>query len=372
MDQRITNLAYNLIHHSVRLQSGEKLLIELTDQGHPLAKALMKEAYHAGGKPFLWIKDQSLLRSFLESASQDQVALMGQWEASFMNNMQAYIAIRGGYNNSELSDLSAEAKKYYQTDWSQVVHTDIRLAKTKWCVLRWPNPSMAQQAKMSTEAFEDFYYSVCGLDYSRLLKAQEPLKALFDSTKKVEIIGPGTHLTFSIADIPTVISHGLRNIPDGEVFTAPVKDSVEGFITYNTPSTYQGIIHENVRLDFSKGKIIKAQSNCSAHLEEIFATDEGASYIGEFALGVNPHIQNPIGDILFDEKITGSFHFTPGNAYLTADNGNRSAIHWDLVCMQTPAYGGGEIRFDGVVIRKDGKFVLPELEALNPEQWITK
>lgn len=369
MDTRIQTLAKRLIQHSVRLQKGENILIELTDQGHPLAQALMAETYKVGAQPFIWIKDQSLLRGFLKSANQDQIQLMGHWEAEMMEKMQAYIAIRGAFNQSDLADLPSEAKQMYQRYWSQVVHTDIRLAKTKWCVLRWPSPSMAQQAKMSTESFEDFYFDVCTLDYSKLEQAEIPLKNLFDQTKQVEIVSPGTDLRFSIESIPTVMSFGLRNIPDGEVFTAPVKDSVEGIIRYNAPSIYQGVVHDQVTLEFSKGKIIKATSSNTKHLEEIFNTDEGARYIGEFALGVNPKIHQPMGDILFDEKIAGSFHFTPGNAYLTADNGNRSAIHWDLVCIQTPEFGGGEIRFDGKVIRKDGTFVLPELQALNPQNW---
>ena len=369
MDTRIQQLAKNLIKNSVRLQKGEHLLIEVNDTGKELAKALMEEAYLVGGKPFLWVKDQDLMRTFLMGADQKQIDVMGQWEANLMEKMQAYIAIRGNDNPSDLSDIPAEAKKNFQTYWSRVVHTDLRLANTKWCVLRWPNPTMASHAKMSTQGFEDFYFDVCTLDYQKLEQAELPLKALFDRTKEVEIIGPGTHLKFSIENIPTVMSYGLRNVPDGEVFTAPVKDSVEGKITYNTPSIYQGVVHENVTLEFSKGKIVKATSNQSKHLEEIFTTDEGASFIGEFAIGVNPKIKQPMGDILFDEKITGSFHFTPGNAYLTADNGNRSSIHWDLVCIQTPEFGGGEIRFDGVTIRKDGCFVLPELEPLNPENW---
>lgn len=369
MDPRITNLARNLVRYSVRLQPGENLLIEVHDQGHELARAIMAEAYEIGGKPFIWTKDHTLLRAFLQKADQEQVARMGRFEAELMADMQAYIGIRGQFNVSEWSDLPKEAMTLYQREWAKMVHTDIRVKKTKWCVMRWPSYAMAQQCKMSKEGFEDFYFKVCGLDYAKLAKAEDPLVALYDRTDKVHIKGPGTDLTFSLKDIPTMKSCGLRNIPDGEVFSAPVRDSIEGVITFNAPSIYQGITHENIRFEFAKGKIVKATSNYTAQLNEVLDTDEGARYIGEFAMGLNPHIHHPMGDILFDEKIAGSFHLTPGNAYETAFNGNRSAIHWDLVSIQTPEYGGGEIWFDDILVRKDGRFVLSELASLNPENF---
>ncbi|MFL6558809.1 MAG: aminopeptidase, partial [Bacillus sp. (in: firmicutes)] len=233
--------------------------------------------------------------------------------------------------------------------------------------LRYPTSSMAQLAKMSTEAFENFYFDVCNLDYGRMDQAMDSLKALMDRTDKVRITGPGTDLSFSIKDIPAIKCAGRLNIPDGEVYTAPVRDSVNGVVTYNTPSPYQGFTFENVKLTFRDGKIVEAESNDSSRINKIFDTDEGARYIGEFAIGVNPFILNPMQDILFDEKIAGSFHFTPGQCYDDAFNGNHSNIHWDMVNIQRPEYGGGEMYFDDVLIRKDGLFVIPELEVLNPD-----
>jgi aminopeptidase len=226
---------------------------------------------------------------------------------------------------------------------------------------------MAQLAAMSTEAFEDFYFRVCTLDYAKMAAAMDPLIALLERTDRVKITGPGTDLAFSIRGIPAVKCSGLRNIPDGEVYTAPVKDSVNGVISYNAPAVYQGFTYENIRLEFKDGRIIGATANECEKINKVFDTDAGARYIGEFALGVNPFIERPMKDTLFDEKISGSFHFTPGNAYEKAFNGNKSAIHWDLVCIQTPAYGGGEIFFDDILIRQDGRFVLEELQGLNPE-----
>jgi aminopeptidase len=247
------------------------------------------------------------------------------------------------------------------------VHHEIRVAKTKWVVLRYPSPATAQAAGMSTEAYENFYFEVCNLDYSKMNKAMDPLAALMEKTDKVHILGIDTDLTFSIKGIPAIKCAGEMNIPDGEVYTAPVRESVNGVIHYNTPSLENGFVYENVRLVFKDGKIIEATANDNFRLNKLFDTDEGARYVGEFAIGVHPYILKPMKEILFDEKICGSFHFTPGSAYDEAFNGNKSALHWDLVCIQTQEYGGGEIWFDDVLIRKDGLFVLPELECLNPE-----
>lgn len=367
MDPRIRQLAKNLIGYSTHLEKGEKILIEMFDNALPLAQALVEETYKAGAVPFVTVKNNKLLRQLLKSATREQLQLMAEWEAVRMSHMDAYLGIRAAENTSELSDLTSEQLQMYQQYWSKPVHTDIRVPKTKWCVMRYPNSSMAQLAGTSTEAFEDFYFNVCNLDYAKMAKAMDPAIALMEKTDKVRILGPGTDLTFSIKGISAVKCSGLRNIPDGEVYTAPVKTSVNGYITYNTPSINGGVIYENVRLEFSEGKIIKATANETEKLNKVLDTDEGARYIGEFALGVNPHITKPMKDILFDEKIKGSFHFTPGNAYDVAFNGNRSAVHWDLVAIQTPEYGGGEIWFDDRLIRKDGRFVIPELEGLNPE-----
>ena len=226
---------------------------------------------------------------------------------------------------------------------------------------------MAQMANTSLENFEDFYFDVCTLDYDKMNKAMDNLVELMNKTDKVTIKGPETNLTFSIKDIPAVKCAGECNIPDGEVYTAPVKDSVNGIISYNTPSKEQGFTYENIRFEIENGKIINATANDTKKINELLDTDQGARYFGEFAFGVNPYILEPMKDTLFDEKITGSFHLTPGASYDDAPNGNSSALHWDLVMIQREDYGGGEIYFDDVLIRKNGIFVIPELEPLNPK-----
>lgn len=366
-DPRIETLAKNLINYSVRLQKGEKVLIENFGLQRELVIALVKEAYAAGGYPFVSLKDHQVDRALLLGAQEEQFNMIADFEANVMSNMDAYIGLRSGDNINEHADVPDEKMRIQGATVGRKVHSEIRVPKTKWVVLRYPNSSMAQLAKMSTESFEDFYFKVCNLDYGKMDQAMDNLVELMNKTDKVKITGPGTDLTFSIKDIPAIKCSGQMNIPDGEVYTAPVRDSVNGVITYNTPSPYQGFTFENVKLTFKDGKIVEAVANDSERINKIFDTDEGARYIGEFAIGVNPFIQHPMQDILFDEKIDGSFHFTPGQAYDDAYNGNKSNIHWDMVNIQRPDYGGGEIYFDDRLIRKDGRFVIPELEALNPE-----
>ncbi|MGE6259383.1 aminopeptidase [Heyndrickxia sporothermodurans] len=367
-DPRIEQLAKNLINYSVQLQPGEKVLIENFGLQKELVTALVKEAYAAGGYPFVSLKDHQVDRALLMGAQEEQFQMMAQFEADRMEQMDAYIGLRSGDNINEHADVPAEKMAIEGNTVGKKVHREIRVPKTKWVVLRYPNSAMAQLAKMSTEAFEDFYFDVCNLDYSKMDKAMDSLVDLMNKTDKVRLVSPGTDLTFSIKDIPAIKCAGRLNIPDGEVYTAPVRKSVNGTITYNTPSPYQGFTFENVKLTFKDGKIIEATSNDTERINKIFDTDEGARYIGEFAIGVNPFILHPMQDILFDEKIAGSIHFTPGQCYDVAPNGNNSNIHWDMVLIQRPEYGGGEIYFDDVLIRKDGLFVLPELECLNPEK----
>ncbi|TCT13071.1 aminopeptidase [Natranaerovirga pectinivora] len=368
MDERIKTLAKNLVNYSLKVEKGEHVLIHHSGSATELlAKELITQVYNAGGLPFIHTSNRRLEREQMLQGTKEQFELMAKADGLLMENMDCYIGLRGDDNVSELGDVPAEKRKLYDAHYSTPVHHDIRVPNTKWVVLRYPNNAMAQLASMSLDRFEEFYFNVCNLDYSKMSKAMDSLIALMDKTDKVHIKGPNTDLTFSIKDIPNIKCAGNMNIPDGEVFTAPLKDSVNGKLSYNVPAIYQGFTYENITLEFKDGKIINATSNDTDRINQVFDTDEGARFIGEFAIGVNPFIIKPMKDTLFDEKIMGSFHFTPGNAYKEAFNGNKSAIHWDLVCIQTPEYGGGEIYFDNVLIRKDGMFVLPELECLNPE-----
>ena len=364
-DPRTTQLAHNLIHHSCRVQPGEHVLLELIDAPDEIGIALIRAIREVGGVPHVNLRHSRINREMFAGATDAQYASIAGFELAEMKAMQAYIAIRGSANSFENASVPAEAMKLAQRHM-HAVHEQ-RVCRTKWCVLRWPTPSMAQGAGMSTEDFEDFYFRCCLADYGKLRSAMDILAERMMRTDQVHIVGPGTDLRFSIKGLPAIPCAGELNIPDGEVFTAPVRDSVNGTILYTAPSLFQGIPFDGVRFTFKDGKIIDAHCNGNeAALHKILDSDEGARYIGEFALGVNPEVLEPMRDILFDEKIAGSFHLTPGNAYENCDNGNRSQVHWDLVCIQRAEYGGGEIYFDGELIRKDGIFTDPALAILNP------
>ena len=339
------------------------MLIEAFDIPDEMTVALIRAVRRAGGVPFAQVYHARVNRALALEASDRQLNLMASHELARMKKMNAYIAVRGSHNITELADVPPDNMQLIGKKMRRV--QDQRVKKTKWVVLRWPTPSMAQLAGMSTEAFEDFYFGVCTLDYRKLQPGMKTLKGLMEKTDRVEIKGPGTDLRFSIKGIPAIICGGDRNIPDGEVFTAPVKDSVEGQITFNAPSIYQGTAFDGVRLEFKRGKIVDASSSETEKLNKILDSDPGARYIGEFSLGFNQRVFQPMRDILFDEKIAGSFHFTPGQAYEEADNGNRSQVHWDMVNIQRPDYGGGEIHFDGKLIRKNGEFLAKQLRSLN-------
>ena len=362
-DIRWDNLAKLLVEYSIRLKRNETVLIEAFDIPDEMTIALIRAAQKLRGIPFVQTQHTRINRALALEASDRQLNLLASHELARMKKMDAYIAVRGSNNITELSDVPPEKMKLLAKKMRPV--QDERVKKTKWVVLRWPTPSMAQLAGMSTEAFEDFYFEVCTLDYRKLQPGMKALKRLMEKTDRVEIKGPGTDLRFSIKGIPAVICGGDRNIPDGEVFSCPVKDSVEGHVTFNAPSIYQGIGFDTIRLEFENGKIVDATSNETKKLNKILDSDPGARYIGEFSLGFNPRVLQPMRDILFDEKIAGSFHLTPGQAYEEADNGNQSQVHWDMVSIQRPECGGGEIYFDGKLVRRDGQFLPRQLCSLN-------
>ncbi len=370
-DERIVRLANNLLDYSIKLKPNENILIELIGEGClPLAKELIKQAYEIGAKPFFNIVNYQLLKEVIKNGTEESMKLYAKYDLEKMRDMDAYIGIRASDNTSELSGIDSGKIDIYNKYYTMPVHFEERVINTRWCILRYPNNSMAQMSNMSLEDFEDFYFNVCNLDYAKMSTAMDNLVCLMNKTDKVHIVSDNTDLTFSIKGINAQKYVGTFNIPDGEVASAPVKNTVNGYITYNTETRYNGVLFNNIRFEFKDGKIINAISNNTEELNKILDTDEGARYIGEFAIGLNPYVIKPIGDTLFDEKIKGSFHFTPGDCIPESDNGNKSAIHWDIVSIQTPEYGGGEIWFDDVLIRKDGRFVIKELECLNPENLI--
>jgi aminopeptidase len=368
LDPRMTRLAELLVNYSTEVKPGENVMIDVTEIDMAMVKELIKAVHKRGANPFVTLRNSEVQRQLLLNATEEQLATWAQNEVEQLKKMHAWIGIRGGNNVSQLSDVPDDKMQLFTKVYR--AKTGPAIMSRRWVTLRYPTDAFAQSANMSTEAFEDFYFNVCTLDYAKMSKAMDALKDLMDRTDKVRLTAPGTDLTFSMKGIPSVKCDGRLNVPDGEVYSAPVRDSVNGVITFNTATNFQGFTFENVRFVFQDGKIVEATANDTDRINRVLDTDEGARYIGEFSIACNPYIKHPMLDTLFDEKIDGSLHFTPGQCYDNAYNGNHSAIHWDIVLIQRPEYGGGEIWFDDVLIRKDGRFVIPELEPLNPENLI--
>ena len=366
-DPRVEKMAESIVTYSCGIKPGDKVVIEsYGDHNYDLVKALIRKVYAAGGSPFLWLKKMDVHRELLMQCNEAQLAVMREVDSLMMSKTDVYIRVRGEENTSELGDVPPEKMAMYASLYQHGVHA-ARNDGRRWCVMHYPTDGMAQAECMSMEALEDYFFDVCTMDYGKMERAFQPLKELMERTDRVHITGKGTDLSFSIKGLPAVPCAGRVNIPDGEIFTAPVLGTVNGVISYNTTGYMDGFAYENIVFTFQNGRIVKATANDTERLNKVLDRDEGARSIGEFAIGVNPYVTKPMKDSMFNEKMTGSIHFTPGNACTGCDNGNVSSVHWDLVYAQTPEYGGGEIYFDDVLIRKDGKFVLKELEALNPE-----
>jgi len=371
LDPRVTALAQLLCDHSVKLTAADTLLIHAFDAPDEPVAELVRLAQERGAKVLVRLERNRVRRQMMLGMTEENAKLHADNELHEMRLATCYIALRGSDNAVEMVDVPQAIQAMWQRTYSVPVVYGCRIPNTRWVALKWPTPSMAQQAGMSTQAFEDFYFRVCTMDYARMAEACRPLADLMNATDRVRIVGPGTDLSFSIKDIGSVPCTGEANIPDGECFSCPVKESVEGVIQFNTVSLYQGTAFQDIRYVCNGGKIVEATAGENTErLNEILDTDEGARYFGEWSFGFNPYILHPMKDTLFDEKIAGSFHLTPGNAYPPpGGNGNKSAIHWDTVMIQRPDYGGGEVYFDDRLIRKDGWFVPEELAGLNPDRW---
>lgn len=365
MDERIKKLSNTIVNYSVNVKEGDRVLIQYESKNcNSLIKCLIKDIYKNKGIPFVKLVDNELNSLILENADSktiDEIVKMKTYE---VDNFDCFIRICYTENEYEDKNIDKEIRKELGSKSQEI--DDIRINKRRWVLLNYPSMIDAFKAHMTYDEFYNFSMDVMNVDYESMNEKIKPLKDLMEKTDKVRIVGPDTDITFSIKGMPAIPCCGTANIPDGELYTAPIKNTVNGVITYNTPSPYQGNIFNNIRLEFKDGQIVNCNTTeHSDKLKEIFDTDEGARYVGEFSLGFNPKITSPMGDILYDEKIMGSIHFTPGRCYEDCDNGNVSSIHWDLVLIQTPEYGGGEIYFDDVLIRKDGKFVIDDLKQLN-------
>jgi len=364
-DPRLQKLAETLILYSVRMQAGETVMIYAPVKAKPLIIELLKVIRAHGGNPVVELSDDEISRELTLATTDKSLDRQYRWLDWKLDDVDCIVNIRASESDYVQVDVPQELKSAVAKKMNPLAPK--RLGK-KWVLLNYPTEGGAHKNRMSLEAYYDYIIGVSTVDYSRMNDAFRPLKDLMERTDRVRLVAKGTDLSFSIRGIPAIPCAGEYNIPDGEIFTAPVKDSVNGTITYNAPSPQRGAVFTNVSLTFANGRIVQATADQEPELlKSIFDTDPGARYVGEFAIGVNPLVKKPVGDTLYDEKIAGSIHFTPGRCYAEAPNGNDSAVHWDLVLIMTSEYGGGEVWFDGRLIRKDGRFVIPELLGLNPE-----
>lgn len=363
---KIKTLANTIVNYSLNLKENSKVLVNFSQVATPLVEEIIKEAEKVGAIVVLNMSDPKLNARLAEKNTEARLEHLKKIKEFEVMNYDAFVMIRSGVNDYEAKNVPPEMTKKFGAMTQEL--DDIRINEREWVLLNYPTDLDAHKAKMTTAEFNEFAFDVMTVDYKKMNENIQPLKELMERTDKVRIVSPGTDISFSIKGMPAIPCTGEKNIPDGELYSAPIKESINGTITYNTPSPYQGNVFNHVSLTFENGKIINATCDeDNEKLNEIFDTDEGARYVGEFALGFNPKILYPMGDILYDEKILGSLHFTPGRCYADCDNGNVSSIHWDMVLIQREDFGGGEIYFDDILIRKDGKFTLEELKQLNYE-----
>ena len=255
-DPRYPKLASLLVNYSTRLKKSDAVLVDVTDIPDEFTVELLRAIRKAGAIPLVEVRHSRVSREILRDTKPSHARLIRDIELHRLKRVQAYIALRGAANSSENADVPGHLMQMYSRALRPVLN--YRVNKTRWVVLRWPTPSMAQSAGLSTEAFEDLYFDVCTMDYPKMARAMEPLCRRMQRADRVRLTAPGTDLTFSIKGIGAKMCKGDRNIPDGEVFSCPVRDSVNGVIQFNAPTIYSGSRFENVRLEFKDGRIIKA------------------------------------------------------------------------------------------------------------------
>lgn len=370
MDQTdLRALAQQFMQNIVQVKKLENIWIEhLGPKAKVLAEACAAKVLEIGGFPFIVDSGSTALAKEISGLSADGILSRGSEKLSQMKRMQGYIRIKDDADEAK-NTLPRETLQLYQLAMSEMI--DYRVNNTRWLVVAAPTEEFAADLGMDFDEFKGFYRNVCLLDYSKMADAAKPLKRIMAEGKSVRIVSPNqeTDLTFSIDAIDAVSCTGKRNIPDGECFTAPIKESVNGSILFG-PSRYKWQYFSFIKLNFDNGRIVTAESENDERtsvLNAMLNIDDGARFVGEFAISFNPYVRHPTGNILFDEKIDGSIHMAMGKCYDQAPNGVVSANHWDMVQIHRPEYGGGEIWIDNQLIRKDGVFVSPELKLLNPE-----
>jgi len=361
---QLTELAEQIVGHSLRLEENDRVLIDVVGEADELVTATLTKVYEAGAQPFLRTISTDHLKTIVRGGSEVYMKHWADVDRFQMRGISAYLRIRADENLYDWSDIPQDRFTQYVNHY-RLPQQEAIAKLSKWLMIQYPTHGMAQQARMSTPAYQELYFRSSCMDYARLAEAAKPLQDLMAQVDKVRIEAVDTDFQFRIRGIPSYMCDGRYNLPDGELFTAPLAESAEGEIRFNIPSAFMGIQFEQVRFKVNKGHVIHADSSQRELLRSIIGSDFGASRFGEFGIGLNPFIRMPTNHVSMDEKMGGSIHLALGQAFEYADNGNKSAIHWDFVQCHFQEFGGGNVYFDNQLVRRDGLYVHPQLLALN-------
>lgn len=354
-DPRWQHLADILVNYSTGVKKGERVLITMMEtETFPLAKAVYAATVKAGGLPFVEFQSAYLERDLMRLGSDEQVDWVCEMQAKGMEWADAYIGLRGARNPNEFSDIEANKIAGHKRSMGKI--SSMRNDLTRWVLIRVPNESFAQQASTSLEEMMSFFFNATLRDWeSESIRWQEICNH-FQSYETVRITGRETDITFSTKGRIYEVADGHKNMPDGEIFTAPVDDSAEGSIYFEFPGVYMGLLVEGIRLEFRKGEVVNASAEKNEDLlHQLLAMDEGARRLGEFGVGLNYGIDRFAYDILYDEKIGGTIHLALGRAYAENKGVNKSALHWDIVKDLREI---GQIFLDGKLILENGIFLI--------------
>ena len=351
-DLRVKKLAEILVNYSIKIKKGDMIELDFGVDAKELALECFKLILKKGAYPMIHVGVPGFAYTYYKNASKDQLQHFPKLAMIETKMAAGSINIGAYYNTKELTQI--DPKKISMRRKATKKISDISLKKNNWIICQFPTNSLAQDAEMSLEEMEDFAYNATNLDWKKESKKQDKLKKILDKGKHVRITGEDTDISFSIKGRQGIKCDGHRNMPDGEVFIAPVETTTEGCIKYTYPAIYGGREVSGVYLKFHKGKVIEATAEKGEKfLKEMIKTDKGSCKLGEFGIGVNSGIQQFIKQILFDEKIFGTVHLALGMAYPEGGGRNKSAVHWDMI---KDLRRGGAFYIDGKCIQKNGKF----------------
>lgn len=353
MDQRDEKLANILVHYSIKAKKGDKVIIDFHEAGKTLALEVYKKLLDIGAFVYLEAKLDGFEHAYYKHASSEQINHVFDFEHEKPDEVDARVVIRSSFNSKEMSNIAPEKIAARRKTMQPFLN---KYVEKRWILTYYPSHGMAQEADMSLEEYKEFYFKTCLLDWESVKESQEKLKNAIDDGKVMRVVGEKTDITLSMEGRDGIKCCGEHNMPDGEVFYAPVETQVNGHVYFDLPSIFSGKEVKGIYLEFENGKIIKATAEKNQELlHAILSTDEGSKYLGEVGIGTNFQITKPTKEILFDEKIGGSIHMAVGRAYKEGGGQNESAIHWDMI---KDLRKKGEIYIDGKLIQKNGKFLL--------------